>query len=113
MHHNSLNDAYMNILLKDIFRRVKDHKKSIYKLVSAESEGGVNWSGDGLKLGRRIVEYLILLSLETNVPVKSKLQQPPPGYTPGILTRFPAREERDLMNLVYPGTGHLITTHRR
>ena len=42
-----------------------------------------------------------------NVPVKLKLEHPP-----GHLTSFPAREGGNLMNLVSPGIGHLITTHR-
>ena len=46
------------------------------------------------------------------VPVKLKLKHPRlPGYTPGILTSFPDREGGNLMNLVFPGAGHLITTH--
>ena len=40
------------------------------------------------------------------------LKIPPPGHTPGILTSFDAREGGNLMNLVFPGAGHLITTHR-
>ena len=50
----------------------------------------------------------------SNVSVKSKLKHsppPPPAY-PGHLTSFPAREGGDLMNLVFPGAGNLITTHR-
>ena len=31
---------------------------------------------------------------------------------PGPLTSFAVREGGNLMNLVFPGTGHLITTHR-
>ena len=34
-----------------------------------------------------------------------------PAY-PGNLTTFPAQEGGNLMNLVFPGAGHLITTHR-
>ena len=46
------------------------------------------------------------------VPVKSKLKHPPsPGHT-GHLTSFAAWEGGNLMNLVFPGAGHLITTHR-
>ena len=30
---------------------------------------------------------------------------------PGHLTPFPARQGENLMNLVFPGAGHLITTH--
>ena len=48
------------------------------------------------------------------VPVKSKLKHPPspgPAY-PGHLMSFPAREGGNLMNLVFPRAGHLITTHR-
>ena len=45
------------------------------------------------------------------VSVKSKLQQPLQSY-PGHLMPFPAREGGNLMNLVFPGAGHLITTHR-
>ena len=45
------------------------------------------------------------------VPVKWKLKHPPRAY-PGHLTSFPAREGGNLINLVYPGVGHLITTHR-
>ena len=36
---------------------------------------------------------------------------PPPAY-PGHLTSFAAREGGNLMNLVFPGEGHLITTYR-
>ena len=39
------------------------------------------------------------------------LNMPPWAY-PGHLTSFPAREGGNLMNLVFPGAGHLITTHR-
>ena len=46
----------------------------------------------------------------SNVPVKSKLKHSPRAY-PGDLTPFPAREGGNLMNLVFPGAGHLITTH--
>ena len=46
-----------------------------------------------------------------NVPVKSKLKHPPGAY-PGHLTSFAAREGVKLMNLILPGAGHLITTHR-
>ena len=31
---------------------------------------------------------------------------------PGHLTSFAAREGGNLMNLVFPGAGHLITTHK-
>ena len=31
---------------------------------------------------------------------------------PGHLTPFPTRERGNLMNLVFPGVGHLIITHR-
>ena len=36
----------------------------------------------------------------------------PPRAYPGHLTYFSAREGGNLMNLVFPGAGHLITTHR-
>ena len=39
------------------------------------------------------------------------LNIPPPGI-PGHFTSFPAREGGDLINLVFPGAGNLITTHR-
>ena len=42
-----------------------------------------------------------------NVPVKSKLKHPP-----GHLTSIAAREGGNLMTLVFPRAGHLITTHR-
>ena len=45
------------------------------------------------------------------VPVKSKLKHPPRAY-PGNLTPSLALEGGNLMNLVFPGVGHLITTHR-
>ena len=48
----------------------------------------------------------------SNVPVKSKLQHPLPLPHPRHLMPFPAREGGNLMNLVCPGAGHLITTHR-
>ena len=35
-----------------------------------------------------------------------------PRAYPGHLTSFPAREGGNLINLVFPGAGHLITTHR-
>ena len=38
---------------------------------------------------------------------------PPPQTYPRHLMSFPAREGGNLMNLVFPGVGHLITTHRR
>ena len=44
------------------------------------------------------------------VSVKSKLKHPPRAY-PGHLTSFPAREGGNLMNLVFPGAGNLITTN--
>ena len=44
-----------------------------------------------------------------NVSVKSKLKLPPPP--PGHLTSFPAREGGNLMNLVFPKAGNLITTN--
>ena len=47
----------------------------------------------------------------SNVPVKSKLKHPPRAY-PGHLTSSLAREGGNLMNLVFPGAGHLITAHR-
>ena len=34
-----------------------------------------------------------------------------PRAYPGHLTSFPARERGNLINLVFPGGGHLITTH--
>ena len=37
---------------------------------------------------------------------------PSPRAYPGHLTYFPAREGGNLMNLVFPGAEHLITTHR-
>ena len=40
------------------------------------------------------------------------LNIPPPRAYPGHLTSFPAREGGNLMNLVFPGAGHLIATHR-
>ena len=36
----------------------------------------------------------------------------PPRAYPGHLTSFAAWEGGNLMNLVFPGVGHLITTHR-
>ena len=42
-----------------------------------------------------------------DVSVKSKLKHPPP---PGHLTSFPAREEGDSMNLVFPGVGNLTAS---
>ena len=36
----------------------------------------------------------------------------PPGIYPGHLTSFPAQEGGNLMHLVFPRVGHLITTHR-
>ena len=53
----------------------------------------------------------LLLKLN-NVPVKSKLKHPPPRAYPGHLTSFPAREGGNLINVVFPGAGHLTTTHR-
>ena len=47
-----------------------------------------------------------------NVPVKSKLKHPPSRAYPGHLTSFPVREGGNLMNLVFPGAGHLIIAHR-
>ena len=44
---------------------------------------------------------------ENCAPVKSKLKHPP-----GHLTSFPARGGGNLVNLVFPGSRHLITTHR-
>ena len=35
----------------------------------------------------------------------------PPRAYPGHLTSFPVREGGNLMNLVFPGAGNLITTH--
>ena len=43
--------------------------------------------------------------------MKSKVEHPPRAY-PGHLTSFPAREGENLMNLVFPAAGYLITTHR-
>ena len=56
----------------------------------------------------------MVMGTTSNVPVKSKLKHspPPPRAYPGHLTSFPAREGGNLMNLVFPGAGHLITTHR-
>ena len=39
------------------------------------------------------------------------LNTPPPRAYPGHLTSFAAREGGNLMNLVFPGAGHLITAH--
>ena len=49
-----------------------------------------------------------------NVSVKSKLKHPPPpGNTPGIwCLLLSGRQGGNLMNLVFPGAGHLITGHR-
>ena len=53
------------------------------------------------------------ISCTTYVPVKLKLKHPPhPQAYPVHLTSFPAREGGNLINLVFPGAGHLITTHR-
>ena len=53
-------------------------------------------------------------TVQSYVPVKSKLKHSPtPRAYPGHLTSFAAREGGNLMNLVFPGAGHLITTHRR
>ena len=41
----------------------------------------------------------------------SKLKHPPPRAYPGHLMSSPSREGGNLMNLVFPGAGHLITTH--
>ena len=48
------------------------------------------------------------------VPIKSKLKHRPPSLRAylGHLASFPARERGNLMNLVFPRAGHLITTHR-
>ena len=48
----------------------------------------------------------------SNVPVKSKLQHPPPRTYPGHLTPPPAREGGNLIILVFPRAGHLITSHK-
>ena len=40
------------------------------------------------------------------------LNTPPPRAYPGQLTSVAAREGGNLMNLVFPGEGYLITTHR-
>ena len=40
------------------------------------------------------------------------LNIPLPRAYPGHLTSFPSREGGNLMNLVFPGAGNLITTHR-
>ena len=39
------------------------------------------------------------------------LNIPPPRAYPGHLTSFPTQEGGNLMKLVSPGAGHLITTH--
>ena len=48
------------------------------------------------------------------VPVKPKLKHRPPSPRAYLwhLAFFPARERGNLMNLVFPRAGHLITTHR-
>ena len=47
---------------------------------------------------------------QSNIPIKSKFKYSP-GHTPGIWRLF--LPERERMNLVFPGAGHLITTHRK
>ena len=59
----------------------------------------------------RIAFFIEWIALCSNVSVKSKLKHPPRAY-PGHLTCFPVREGGNLMNLVFPGAGNLITTHR-
>ena len=40
------------------------------------------------------------------------LNIPLPKACPGHLTSFPSQGGGNLVNLVFPGAGHLITTHR-
>ena len=62
---------------------------------------------------KKIVFYKFVRQLKlTYVPVKSKLQHPLPRAHPGHLRRFRAREGGNLMNLLFPRAGHLISTHR-
>ena len=62
-----------------------------------------------------MLNVLILIPCH-DVPVKAKLKQYPTGHTPGVypghLTYFAFWEGGNLVNLVFPGAGHLITTHR-
>ena len=51
-------------------------------------------------------------SRQHNVMYQSNQSLNIPRAYPGHLTSFPAREGGDLMNLVFPGAGNLITTHR-
>ena len=59
-----------------------------------------------------IVSYTTFTLHLHYVPVKLKLKHDSPQACPRHLTSFPAREGGNLMNLVFPGMGHLITTHR-
>ena len=58
----------------------------------------------------RILRHLLYEYRSCYALVKSKLKHPPRVY-PGHLTSFATREEGNLIHLVSPGAGHLITTH--
>ena len=62
-----------------------------------------------LACSETLASFIFMLAYNY-VPVKSKLKHSPLVY-PGHLTSFPGREGGNLINLVFPGTGHLITTH--
>ena len=77
----------------------------------------VKWWTCLLQLYRRQLavshhSHKIVVVSERNVPVKSKLKHPLPRAYPRHLTSFATREGGNLMNLVFPGAGHLLSTHR-
>ena len=64
-------------------------------------------STDRIKI---IIVLLKLANIKAYVSVKSKLKHPPPGI-PRAFNVFSCPRGGNLMNLVFPGAGNLITTH--
>ena len=78
----------------EIRKKSPSGRRDLFQLMLEAKEESVNGTGG-------LTDEEIIAQTKGNVPVKSKLQHPPPGAYTGHLTPFPAQEGENL-----------ITTHR-
>ena len=90
--------------LDDLVKKLDEKRLMCWNFVSGELKN--QYVVQHYKTHRELINEI----LDDNVSVKSKLKHPPWAY-PGHLTSFPAREGGNLINLVFPGVGNLITTN--